>query len=83
MPENDGYVVNSFDGIIKDWPRDGEGKVLSIPVLTIPKNNDDFILYMTCELYKNQYLEQPRKQAEECFSYACALASVLSAHGLI
>ena len=81
MPENNGEVVNnSFDGIIKEWPQE---KSLSM-YAQMPKDIDkyDFIRQMACDLFKNQFLQNPRPQAEECISYASAMYNALKSKGL-
>lgn len=81
MGENEnqgGSGLGGFDGIIKKWPDDS-----TLKMTNIPKNHDDFMLYMTCELFKNQYLSAPKEQAEACISYAHALMNALSAKGYL
>ena len=68
----------SFDGIIKGWPEDQ-----SISVSVIPTDRKAFLRYMTCELFKNQNITDPRKQALNSFDYANSLYGVLASNGLM
>ena len=68
----------SFDGIIKAWPQD---QALTISI--IPTDKTAFLRYMTCELFKNQNITEPRKQANNALDYAKSLYSVLSSNGLM
>ena len=68
----------SFDGIIKQWPKE---QALTISI--IPTDKKEFLRYMTCELFKNQNITEPRKQANNALDYAKSLYSVLSSNGLM
>lgn len=73
-----GAAAASFDGIIQQWPKE-QALIVSI----IPTNKKEFLRYMTCELFKNQNITEPRKQANNALEYAKSLYSVLSSNGLM
>lgn len=67
----------AFDGIIKGWPEK------AVQMLNVPKDKNDFILYMSCELFKNQHIENPKAQAKKSVEYANALYNELRSRGII
>ena len=85
MGEN-GQAAAAFDGVIKSlpnlgilsWPQD---QALTISI--IPTDKTAFLRYMSCELFKNQNITEPKKQAENSVNYAKILYSVLSSNGLM
>lgn len=68
----------TFDGIIKGWP---EEKALSIS--NVPKEKKDFVLTLACDIFKNNKIEEPRKQAEQAIEHASALYNALKSKGYI
>jgi len=67
----------TFDGILKGWPEK------AVQMLNVPKDKNDFILYMSCELFKNQHIENPKSQAKKSVEYANALYNELRSRGII
>ena len=67
----------AFDGKIKEWPEK------AVQMLNVPKDKNDFILYMSCELFKNQHIENPKAQAQKSVEYANALYNELRSRGVI
>ncbi len=78
---NSELIQNSFDGIIKKWPENTS--LFMHEQLPQEISRDDFIRQMACELFKNQFLQNPKPQAEECISYASAMYNALVSKGLI
>ena len=78
MGEENGAGVAAFDGNIRSWPTDQ-----AIQVLGVPKNKNDFIIYMACEIFKNQLIKNPKAQADEAINNAKCLYSALSGKGLL
>lgn len=78
MGENNEATVATFNGIINGWP---QNQALTISI--IPTDKKEFLRYMTCELFKNQNITEPRKQANNALDYAKSLYSVLSSNGLM
>lgn len=79
MPDStqDGsQMAASFDGIIKAWP---DEQPLSFT--NIPKDKNEFILYMACELFKVQNITDPKKQATNSVNYAKCLYDTLKSKG--
>lgn len=70
-------VAAAFDGILKGWPEK------AVQMLNVPKDKNDFILYMSCELFKNQHIENPKSQAKKSVEYANALYNELRSRGII
>ena len=70
-------AVASFDGVIKGWPID------SLNMLNVPKKRKDFLLYMTCELFKAQHIENPKEQAKKSIEYANAVYNELRSRGIL
>ena len=68
----------AFDGIIKGWPEDQ-----SVKILNVPKKKNDFLLYMTCELFKAQHITNPKEQAKKSLEYAHALYNELRSRGIL
>lgn len=71
-------VAATFDGKITAWPED---KALSIT--NIPTNEKQFIVYLACEMYKNQNITNPKQQAIDSINYAKAMYNVLSRYGYL
>jgi len=69
---------SSFDGIIKAWPEES-----TLSISNVPKEKNDFILMMACEMYKNQHIEHPRKQADLAIEYAIDLYNALKSKGYL
>lgn len=72
-----GAAAAAFDGIIKGWPEK------AVQMLNVPKKKNDFILYMSCELFKNQHIENPKNQAKKSVEYANAIYNELRSRGII
>ena len=72
-----GAAAAAFDGILKGWPEK------AVQMLNVPKDKNDFILYMSCELFKNQHIENPKSQAKKSVEYANALYNELRSRGII
>ena len=68
----------TFDGKITAWPED---KALSIT--NIPTDEKQFIVYLACEIYKNQNITNPKQQAIDSINYAKAMYNVLSRYGYL
>ena len=66
----------AFDGKIVEWPEQ------AIKTLFVPKEKNDFLIYMSCELFKAQHITDPKSQARKSLEYANALYSELSSRGL-
>ena len=69
---------SSFDGIIKAWPEES-----TLSITNVPKEKKDFVLMMACEMYKNQHIEEPRKQANLAIEYAVDLYNALKSKGYL
>ena len=70
-------VAPAFDGMITGWPDK------AIQMLNVPKEKNDFILYMSCELFKNQNITKPKEQAQRSVEFANALYNELRSRGVI
>ena len=69
---------SSFDGIIKGWPEES-----TLSISNVPKEKKDFVLMMACEMFKNQHIEHPRKQADLAIEYAIDLYNALKSKGYL
>lgn len=80
MPENNNGTTQaaSFDGIIRQWP---DEQPLSVSI--VPKEKKEFILYMSCELYKAQHITDPKKQANSSIDSAKCLYNALRSKGYL
>ena len=84
MPELDDLTggaaagAGSFDGVLKGWENEN-----SLPILNIPKTKDEFILYMACEMFKNQNIKSPKSQAKNSIDYAKCLYDELKRRGYL
>lgn len=69
--------AGSFDGIIKGWPEQ------ALTISNVPKEKKEFILYMSCELFKAQHITDPKKQALNSINYAKSLYDALVSKGYL
>lgn len=79
MDENNQQTtVASFDGFLRGWKSEQ-----SLPILNVPKEKNEFILYMACELFKNQNISNPKKQADNSINYAKCMYDALRRKGYL
>lgn len=68
----------AFDGKITAWPEDN-----ALSITNIPSDEKQFIVYLACEIYKNQNITNPKQQAIDSINYAKAMYNVLSRYGYL
>lgn len=71
-------AVSSFDGKITAWP-----STQALTISNVPKERKEFILYMSCELFKAQHITDPKKQANNSINFAKSLYDALAAKGYL
>lgn len=75
---NEDEQTNNGQGvIISSWP------AAPIKLTTVPTDKQEFIRYLSCELYKNQNIKDARKQAKEAVNNAIVMYDYLKSKGYL
>lgn len=84
MGENAGGAAGgaTFDGKLTAWPEEWPEKA-TINISNVPKDKKSFVLMMSCNMYMNQNITEPRKQALKSIEYAVDLYNALQSKGYL
>ena len=78
IDSENGSGGSSFDGKITGWPEDS-----TLNVSIMPTERKEFILSLACDMYKNQNISEPKKQAQLAIEYAIVMYNALKQKGFL